>query len=141
MAAPTRTPPGHPDPHLVTRAAARKTADDRQPPPQQQQQQADLPIPWRAADDDLIDDILRRVLELAPQLSASIAAQVARDARSYWGGERIYIGQRSGQDRMLQTQRNAAIRRDHQAGERIPLLERRYGLSRSRIIQILRGAN
>jgi Mor family transcriptional regulator len=96
-------------------------------------------MPWdEAGDDDIVADILRRVLALAPEFSAALMqplVQVDREVRETWGGERLWIARRAGQGR---SERNEAIRRDHRAGEHTGLLCRRYQLSRQRIHQILR---
>lgn len=86
-------------------------------------------------ENDLIDDILMRVIALTPGFSAAVAAQVASETRDRWGGDRVYI-QRKGD---TLSSRNASIKRDHAAGERIPLLERRYGLSKARLWQIIQS--
>ena len=91
-------------------------------------------MPWDGAGDDIVADILQRVVAITPGFTAALAAQVDRDVRDLWGGDRPYIARRAGEG---SSQRNAAIRRDWRAGERIGLLVRKYGLSRQRIHQIL----
>jgi Mor family transcriptional regulator len=91
-------------------------------------------MPWDGASDDIVSDILRRVVQLSPGFSAALALQIDRDVREMWGRDRCYIARRAGEGT---SSRNAAIRRDHRNGERIGLLCRRYGLSRQRIYQIL----
>ena len=96
-------------------------------------------LPWNDCDDDdIVADILRRVLAMAPQFSAALLqplAQVDREVRETWGGERLWIARRAGQGHSA---RNDAIRRDHHAGDHTGLLCRRYQLTRQRIHQILR---
>lgn len=88
-------------------------------------------------ENDIIDDILRRVIAMAPSFSESLAEQIDKQARAHWGGDRPYIASRSGAGTSA---RNAAIKRDYwQGGERIPLLERRYGLSKSRLWEIIKA--
>lgn len=96
------------------------------------------PMPWDGAPDDIVADILRRVAALTPGFTAALAAQVDKDVRAHWGRDRCYIARRAGEGN---SQRNAAIRRDHRNGERIGLLCRRYRLSRQRIHQILAEAD
>lgn len=90
---------------------------------------------------DLIIDIKTNIIKqaksfgISKETAALIAASIDDTAKDY-AGERVYIGQPS-DVRARQSARDRAIRRDHLAGERIPLLMRRYGLSRSRINQIL----
>ena len=85
--------------------------------------------------DDLVGDILARVLELAPTFTAALAAQVERETREKWGGDRVYVQRRGG----THSQRNANIRRDFQLGERIELLKRRYNLNASRLWEIIKN--
>lgn len=102
-----------------------------------------------AAPDDLIDDVLDAVLQLAPSFCAALAAhrdQLAAMARAIseekhaeFGGEQFYIAKTPEASRRQRSQRNAAILRDHQAGERMMLLERRYKLSRQSIWKIING--
>lgn len=84
--------------------------------------------------DDIVEYTLRCVLALAPDLSEAIRKSASQQVREMFGGERVYVSRRPGEGRFA---RNAQIRRDYKAGERIPLLERRYGLSPARIWQII----
>lgn len=109
----------------MTKPKTRKPAEPAIEPPA---------MPWDAAGDDIVADILRRVMTLAPEFSALLAARVDREVRELWGRDRCYIARRAGDGTSA---RNDAIRRDHRNGERIGLLCRRYRLSRQRIHQIL----
>lgn len=84
--------------------------------------------------DDIVEYMLQCVLALAPSLNQAVLDAADKHMREVWGGDRPYIARRSGDGLSA---RNAAIRRDHQAGERIPLLMRRYGLSRFQLHRIL----
>jgi Mor family transcriptional regulator len=95
--------------------------------------------------DDLVEYTLRIVLALAPALSDAIKedmkSRASKQIREIYGGkkvfygdEQVYIGKRPTEGRFA---RNAQIRRDYKAGERIHLLERRYGLSARRLWQII----
>ncbi len=84
--------------------------------------------------DDVVEYTLRCVLAMAPQLSEAIRKNISGQVREVFGGERVYISRRPGEGRFA---RNAQIRSDYKAGERIPLLERRYGLSPARLWQII----
>ena len=86
---------------------------------------------------DLIDDVLRRVIEMAPGFSAALAEQIGRQVRHEWAGDTVRICYVAAQTAAMRSQRNEAIRRDWQKGERLALLERRYGLSERRLRQIL----
>lgn len=89
--------------------------------------------------DDVVEYTLRCVLALAPGLTTAIQAQIKASAcqqvREVFGGERVYITRRAGEGR---SDRNAQIRRDYLAGERIPLLERRYSLSARQIWNVIK---
>lgn len=89
--------------------------------------------------DDVVEYALRCVLALAPGLTEAIQAQIKAAAchqvRDVFGGERVYITRRAGEGR---SDRNAQIRRDYLAGERIPLLERRYSLSARQIWNVIK---
>ena len=87
---------------------------------------------------DIIDDVLRRVIEMAPTFSAALAAQIARETRHEWAGDKariFYIARRDDETRSV---RNESIMRDYRAGERLALLERRYSLTQRRILQIIK---
>jgi len=79
---------------------------------------------------DIIDDMLRYATKTVPGFQEH-AETVEKYIRSTWSGDRIYI--RGGNNI-----RNKAIVRDYRNGERVPLLERRYGLCKARIWQILK---
>lgn len=85
--------------------------------------------------DDIVTDILRRVIAMAPAFSAALARQVEQSVRRDWGGDRVFIARREGEGR---SQRNDAIRRDYLAGERLALLERRYGLSQRQLLRVIK---
>lgn len=85
--------------------------------------------------DDIVEDILRRVIAMAPGFTAALAKQVEEGVRADWGGQRAYIGQRRGD---VRNERNAAIRADfYMRGEHFGLLERRYGLSKKQLYRIV----
>jgi len=86
--------------------------------------------------DDVVEYTLRCVLALAPGLQAAVVEAADRQVRGLFGRTNPYIACRAGEGRSA---RNQQIRRDHQAGERVPLLMRRYGLSDPQIRRILRG--
>ena len=92
--------------------------------------------PFEPSDNDIIDDILARVIALTPGFSAAIARQVASEAREQWGGDRPYVARKVGEG---YSSRNESIKKDYLAGEHIHLLERRYGLKRSRLWEIIKS--
>lgn len=91
---------------------------------------------------DFITDIKTRLIEQAAELGISretaclLAASIDATAKDY-AGDRVYIGK--GGD-AAQRQRNHAILRDHRNGERVPLLMRRYGISKRRLYEIIQEA-
>jgi Mor family transcriptional regulator len=97
-------------------------------------------MPWdeSGAGDDIVADILQRVVALTPGFTAALAVQIDRQVREHWGGDRPYIARRAGEGT---SQRNAAIRREHRAGTHVGALSRKYRLSRQRIHQIVTEAN
>lgn len=100
-----------------------------------------------AAPDDLIDDVLYTVLQMAPAFCAelvkhrdqlqALAVKVSQQKHHEYAGEQCYIAKTPEASRRERSARNAAILRDHQAGERMMLLERRYGLSKQAIWKII----
>jgi len=90
---------------------------------------------WEPVCDDLVGDILASVIALVPAFNAALAAQVEKATRDKWGGDRVYVQRRGS----TLSARNAAIRRDFQAGERVPLLMRRYRLSAPRLWHIIKN--
>lgn len=92
-----------------------------------------IPAAYEPSATDIISDLLSQVLAMAPEFSAALAAQIERDAREKWGGDRVYVQRKGG----TLSHRNAAIKRDYRAGERVPLLSRRYGLSTPRLWEII----
>jgi Mor family transcriptional regulator len=102
-----------------------------------------------AAPDDLIDDVLDAVLQLAPAFCAALAEhrdqlqalalKVSEQKHREYAGDRVYIPSTTETARRERSSRNAAILRDHQNGERMMLLERRYSLSKQAIWKIING--
>lgn len=88
-----------------------------------------------AMDDDFVCDVLALVQQIAGNVTPDQVAQVDAAVRERWGGDRPYIAKRQGEGR---SDRNAAIRRDFQRGESIPLLMRRYELCRRQILRVLK---
>lgn len=86
--------------------------------------------------DDIIDYTLACVLAMAPELSQALLQQASAQVRDTFGGDRVYVSRRAGEG---SSARNAQIKRDYLAGEHIPLLERRYGLKRSRLWEIIKS--
>jgi Mor family transcriptional regulator len=102
-----------------------------------------------AAPDDLIDDVLDAVLQMAPAFCAALAEhrdqlqalahKISEQKHNEYAGDRVYIPSTTEAARRERSSRNAAILRDHQKGERMALLERRYGLGRTALWKIISG--
>jgi Mor family transcriptional regulator len=86
--------------------------------------------------DDFVDDVLRVVGALVPAMTPDQCRAAAAAVRDRWGGDRPYIARRAGEG---YSARNEQIRRDYLRGERFEFLERRYGLSRRRLMQIVKA--
>jgi Mor family transcriptional regulator len=87
-------------------------------------------------ENDIIEDIFAAVIAMAPQFKAELN-KIKHAKREQWAGDRPYIAHRAGDSN---SPRNIAIKKDYwQGGERIPLLERRYGLSKARLWQIIKS--
>jgi len=84
--------------------------------------------------DDFVCDVVRIVADVVAGLSEEQKRAVNEAVRERWGGDRPYIARRLGEGR---SERNAAIRRDHQRGESIALLCRRYDLCRRQVLRVL----
>lgn len=91
---------------------------------------------FEPSENDIIDDILARVIAMAPGFEAALARRISHEAREQWGGDRPYIARIDGQGL---SERNLAIKRDYLKGEHLHLLQRRYQLSRARIWQIIKS--
>lgn len=87
--------------------------------------------------DDVVEYMFRCLLAMSPQFTEAVRQSTERHVREMFGGSRVYIARRSGDGT---AERNAAILRDYLRGERLSLLERRYGLSQRRILQIIKTA-
>jgi Mor family transcriptional regulator len=95
-----------------------------------------------AVEIDIVSDVIRRVRELIPGLTGSVAQRVEADVRRDWGGDSAYIaktGESLAQRQARCAARDEAIRRDHHRGDHEDLLIRRYSISQKRLRQILAG--
>jgi hypothetical protein len=109
------------------------TNDPQQPEikPEALQRLDEVPV-----SDDIVNYTLACVLALAPRTSAAIMATIDRQVRDVFGGDEVWIAEGAAQ---LRKERDAKIRRDYLAGERLDYLERKYGIGRRRIFQILKS--
>lgn len=92
--------------------------------------------------EDVIEYTIACALALSPpeiraEVRAHIAQHASQQVRAVFGGDRMYISKRAGEGNST---RNAEIKRDYwQRGEHIPLLERRYGLGKTRLWEIIKS--
>lgn len=86
--------------------------------------------------DDIVEYTLACVLALAPRTSAAIKAAVESQVRETFGGDEVWISKGAAQQRQ---ERDAQLKRDYLAGERVELLMRRYQLNRRRVFQIIKS--
>lgn len=94
-----------------------------------------------ALSDDVIEYTIACALALSPpelraEIRQHIALHASKQARRVFGGDRVYIAIRAGEGH---SSRNDAIKRDYLAGEHMHLLERRYGIGRSRLFEIIKS--
>jgi Mor family transcriptional regulator len=90
--------------------------------------------------EDLKKELEERLKEIGfkdPKIERVVIESISV-VRTAWKGERPYIGVRMEIDKKM-SERNRSIIRDYKAGERVNFLVRRYGLTRQRINQIIKG--
>ena len=80
-----------------------------------------------------------RALGISAQVAGMVAAEWGAGVEADWGGERPYIGKGTSAQRAM-SQRDAALMRDWDAGERTQTLARRYGISTRRVRKIIEQA-
>lgn len=81
-----------------------------------------------------------RALGVSQEVAGMVAAEWSEGVARDWGGERPYIGKQSGQAAREMSRRDMALLADWHAGERVPILARRYKISARWVRQIiLRG--
>lgn len=89
---------------------------------------------------DIVTDIISRVLAAYRRdgnLTDDLAREVSRQVHQDWGGVDVYIPKQGEDDRLAIGQRNAAIIRDLNNGERVCLVARRYRISRRMVYKVL----
>lgn len=91
------------------------------------------------AADDIVTDLLQRVLARIPDLPANDVLAVEQEIRRDWGGDRPYIAKSGEAGRIERTRREDAIRAEHRRGERVGYLSRKWGLSIRHIQRIVKG--
>lgn len=89
--------------------------------------------------EDIIDDVLRRVTDVMPGFNETLSEQIAHDVRHEWAGATTRICYIARREDDVRSRRNEAIIRDYLSGERIALLQRRYHLTARRILQIIKS--
>jgi Mor family transcriptional regulator len=89
---------------------------------------------------EFIDDVKQRIIRQCAQLgisrdtAAMLAAEIAESVCRDYSGDRVYIGKN---EECVIGQRNRSILRDWKAGERAPLIARRYGISERQVYRIV----
>ena len=135
----------------MVKKAATKAADSTQPgliDVDPVPASTDATAKFEPADESIIDDVLAAMIDMAGQGAdttvrqrlTQAAQRVSQQKHHEWAGERVYVARNKQAMQANISSRNAAIQRDHQRGERVPLLMRRYGLTRRRIEQILNAS-
>ena len=97
----------------------------------------------KKSENDIVNDILARVAESAAKqpgtaLDEDLLKKIERDVRQQWGGDRPYIGLKTGEGH---SERNSRIYRQHLQGERSEFLARRHNLSKSQVDRIIGQAS
>lgn len=94
---------------------------------------------------DILHDLRCRLAErliarlgLADEV-ADLLGLVIDEVRADWAGERPYIAKSTEAARASMGARNRSIIREFKAGERVPYLARKYGISRQRVWDIIKG--
>lgn len=105
-------------------------------------EQNDAPASVSAAgEDDVVRDIIARVLARWHDAPANVAEEVEQDVRRDWGGDRPYIAKTGEVGRQLRSARDIQICTEHRRGERESYLSRRWNISIRRIRQIIKSGN
>ena len=86
--------------------------------------------------DDVVAYTLACILALSPRTSAAMVSTVERQVRDVFGGDEVWVASAAAQ---LRADRDQKIKRDYLAGERLDLLQRRYRLSKRRLLQIVKS--
>lgn len=86
---------------------------------------------------DIVSDIIARIRTDPPRDEQSLA-ELESALREEYGGSHSYIGVTPEDEQRARIARHRQILRDWQAGEKVALIARRYGLSRRRVYQIIR---
>lgn len=92
-----------------------------------------------AGDDDVVRDIIARVLARWHDAPANVANEVEQEVRRDWGGDRPYIAKSGQVGEQLRSARDKQICSEHRRGEREAFLSRRWNISIRRIRQIIRS--
>lgn len=90
---------------------------------------------------EFVEDLHNRIVEglttklgIGQHTAGMLATELIAGMCDAWAGCEPYIGKANNHG-----ERNRAIIRDFKKGERVPLLARRYNLSRVRVWQIVKG--
>ena len=84
-------------------------------------------------------DVLQGVSARLGDPPANVSLELEHEIRRDWGGDRPYIAKVGEAGHLERSRREAAIRGEHQRGERVGYLARKWGLSARRVQQIVKG--
>lgn len=89
--------------------------------------------------DDIVRDVLARVVSRLGDVPANIPMEVEAEIRRDWGGDRPYIAKAGEAGRAERGRREQAIRGDHQRGVHVNALARKWNISIRQVQRILKG--
>ena len=89
--------------------------------------------------DDIVRDVLQRVVARIGDVPANIPLEVEAEIRRDWGGDRPYIAKAGEAGRVLRQRRETAIREEHRRGVHPNALARKWGISIRHIQRIVKA--
>lgn len=89
--------------------------------------------------DDIVRDILQRVVARLGDVPANIPLEVEAEIRRDWGGDRPYIAKAGEAGKVQRSQRETAIRAEHQRGVHVNALARKWGIGIRQVQRILKS--
>lgn len=98
----------------------------------------------KKSENDIVQDILARVSEAQAKqpdkpLDEAALKKIEALVRQQWGGDRPYIGIKTG-DGHSHSDRNSRIYRQYLQGERVEFLAIKHSLSRSQVLRAIQAA-
>ena len=77
-----------------------------------------------------------RASGISAQVAGMVAAEWSASVEADWGGDRPYIG-KGAHTKRTTSQRDAAIYREWEAGERVRAIARKYGISHTQVRRVI----